>query len=325
MPPTATQRALPRRFAAPRARAPRWMIAAGMLAAFVSAARTSQAQSLEDAELLNPRELHATVMYGHDAWDQYWEGGLRRSNGNVGTVSTSSVTVTGAVGVTKRLTVLAALPYVWTDASQGVLHGMSGRQDLSLMAKYRVMNPLIGGRARLKVLAVAAAATPTSDYTPDFLPMSIGLHSKHVSARAAAHLQDRTGWFFDGYAERQWRSNVTLDRASYYTDGQLFESNEVAMPDVAQYRATLGWQSGPWCIPIGFTEQRTLGGGDIRRQDMPFVSNRMNSTTAHAELMYFLPGVSNLRLDLGAAHTLRGRNVGQSTMIMTGLTYALHL
>ena len=107
--------------------------------------------------------------------------------------------------------------------------------------------------------------------------------------------------------------------------GYGLESNEVAMPDVAQYRATLGWQSGPWCIPVGFTEQRTLGGGDIRRQDMPFVSNRMNYTTAHAELMYFLPGVSGLRLDLGAAHTLRGRNVGQSTMIMTGFTYALHL
>jgi hypothetical protein len=65
--------------------------------------------------------------------------------------------------------------------------------------------------------------------------------------------------------------------------------------------------------------------GDIRRQDMPFVSNRMNYTAAHAELMYFLPGVSNLRLDLGASRTLSGRNVGRSTSFMTGFTYALHL
>jgi hypothetical protein len=166
---------------------------------------------------------------------------------------------------------------------------------------------------------------PTSDYTPDFLPMSIGLHSKSLTARAAAHLQDRTGWFFDGFAERMWRSNVTLDRSSYYTDGQWIESNEVAMPDVAEYRGTLGWQRGAWCVPVGFTFQRTLGGGDIRRQDMPFVSNRMNFTAAHAEVMYFLPGLSGLRLDLGAAHVLSGRNVGQSTTIMTGLTYAFHL
>jgi hypothetical protein len=275
--------------------------------------------------MLQRREVHATVMYGSDSWSEYWEGTLQRSNGNVGTVTTHSIAVNAGVGVTSRLTVLGSLPYVWTEASQGVLHGMSGRQDFTLLAKYRVANPLIAGRARLKLLAVGGVSTPTSDYTPDFLPMSIGLHSKSAITRLAAHLQDRTGWFVDGYAERVWRSNVTLDRSAYYTDGRYFETNEVAMPDVAMYRGTLGWQRGAWCVPVGLTAQRTLGGGDIRRQDMPFVSNRMNATTAHAELMYFLPGVSNLRLDLGAARTLTGRNVGRSTSFMTGFTYALHL
>jgi hypothetical protein len=122
-----------------------------------------------------------------------------------------------------------------------------------------------------------------------------------------------------------WRSNVTLDRAAYYTDGQYMETNEVSMPDVAMYRGTIGWQRGRWCIPVGLSAQRTLGGGDIRRQDMPFVSNRMNYTMGQVEVMYFLPGVSGLRLDVGAARTLNGRNVGQSTSIMTGFTYALHL
>ena len=288
-------------------------------------ARAASAQNLEDAEMLRRHEVHASVMYGSDSWSEYWEGTLRRSNGNVGTVTTHSVAAHLGIGVTERLTVIGALPYVWTEASQGVLHGMSGRQDFTLLAKYRVANPLIAGRARLKVLAVGGVTTPTSDYTPDFLPMSIGLHSKSAITRLAAHLQDRTGWFADGYAERVWRSNVTLDRGSYFTDGQYLETNEVAMPDVAMYRATLGWQRGAWCVPVGLTAKRTLGGGDIRRQDMPFVSNRMNATMAHAEVMYFLPGVSNLRLDLGAAHTIAGRNVGRSTSFMTGFTYALHL
>jgi hypothetical protein len=283
------------------------------------------AQTLEDAELLKPRELTATVLYGHDAWSQYWEGDRKRSNDNIGTLTTSSVTTTAGYGVSQSLTLFASLPYVSTEASEGVLHGMSGRQDLTLMAKYRVLNPLIGGRARLKVLAVGAAGLPTSDYTPDFLPMSIGLHSKSLTARAAAHLQDRTGWFFDGFGERVFRSNVTLDRPAYYTNGQLFQTSEVEMPDVAMYRGTIGWQQGRWCIPVGMTVQRTLGGGDIRRQDMPFVSNRMDFTMGHVELMYFLPGASGLRLDLGAAHVFNGRNVGQSTTIMTGFTYALHL
>jgi hypothetical protein len=295
------------------------------LALTLGGARAVCAQTLEDAEMLQRHEVHATAMYATDSWSEYWEGTLQRSNGNIGTVTTRSIDVNVGIGVTDRLTVIGSLPYVRTDASQGVLHGMSGRQDLTLLAKYRVANPLIAGRARLKVLAVGGVSTPTSDYTPDFLPMSIGLHSKSAITRLAAHLQDRTGWFFDGYAERVWRSNVTLDRSAYYTDGQYYETNEVAMPDVAMYRGTLGWQRGAWCVPVGLTTQRTLGGGDIRRQDMPFVSNRMNATTAHAELMYFLPFASNLRLDLGAARTLAGRNVGRSTSFMTGFTYALHL
>ena len=316
---------LPRRRSAVRAPSPRLLGLATAAALSLLTARAASAQNLEDAEMLKRREVHATVMYGSESWDEYWEGTLQRSNGNVGTVTTRSVAAHLGVGVTERLTVIGALPYVWTGASQGVLHGMSGRQDFTLLAKYRVANPLVAGRARLKLLAVGGVTTPTSDYTPDFLPMSIGLHSKSAITRIAAHLQDRSGWFFDGYAERVWRSNVTLDRSAYFTDGQYFETNEVSMPDVAKYRGTLGWQRGPWCIPVGLTAQRTLGGGDIRRQDMPFVSNRMNATLAHAELMYFLPGVSNLRLDLGAARTITGRNVGRSTSFMTGFTYALHL
>ena len=288
-------------------------------------APTLRAQTLEDAEMLQSREVHATAMYGRDSWDQYWEGSLKRTNGNIGTVTTRTITGTIGYGVTSALTVLASLPYVSTEASQGVLHGMSGRQDVTLMAKYRAINAMVAERARLKVLAVAGAGIPTADYTPDFLPMSIGLHSRQIMGRAAAHLQDRTGWFVDGYAERVWRSNVQLDRSTYFTDGQFVASNEVVMPDVSDYRATVGFQNARWCIPVGLTDQHTLGGGDIRRQDMPFVSNRMDFTMGHAEVMYFLPGVSGLRLDLGVMHTLRGRNVGQSTTIMTGFTYALHL
>lgn len=292
--------------------------------AVLSLATPVTAQTLEDAEMLRSREMHTTAMYGRDTWDQYWEGSLKRANGNIGTVTTRTITGTIGYGINERLTVLASLPYISTDASQGVLHGQSGRQDLTLMAKYRVISVMVADRARLKVLAVGGAGIPTADYTPDFLPMSIGLHSRRLMGRAAMHLQDRTGWFVDGYAERMWRSNVTLDRGTYYTDGQYIASNEVLMPDVANYRATIGFQNAQWCIPVGLTEQRTLGGGDIRRQDMPFVSNRMDFTMGHAEVMYFLPGVAGLRVNVGAMHTLRGRNVGQSTTIMTGLTYAFH-
>lgn len=264
-------------------------------------------------------------MYSRDSWSQYWEGERKRSNDNIGTLTTRSMAVHVGYGINERLTVIAGLPYVWTEASQGVLHGMEGPQDLSLIVKYRLANPLVAGRVRAKVVAVVGASTPTSDYNPDFLPLSIGSQSRAATTRLASHIQDRTGWFLDGYASRLWRANVTLDRPAYFTNGRLFQTNEVEMPDVARYRGAIGWQRGRWCVPVGMTSQQTLGGGDIRRQDMPFVSNRMNYTMGHAEVMYFVPGVTGLRLDVGAARVLSGRNVGESTSIMTGFTYAVRL
>ncbi|MDP1860480.1 MAG: hypothetical protein Q8K82_17515 [Gemmatimonadaceae bacterium] len=283
----------------------------------------AEAQTLDDGLTIRRREFRLGMEYGHDAWDKYWEGALKRENGNIGTLTTQSVTATAIYGVTDRLTLLAALPYVRTEASQGVLHGMKGRQDLTMAAKFRLVSTTLSTRARLSALVVAGAGMPTSDYTPDFLPLSIGSASRRALTRVALHLQDRSGFFVDGSVGRTWRSKVTLDRPAYFTNGQLFLSNEVEMPGVSDYMLSAGLQRGRLCIPIGISEQRTLGGGDIRRQDMPFVSNRMNFTRMHARVMYTLPTAVPLIVHVGAIETLRGRNVGQSTTIVGGMTYVV--
>ena len=40
---------------------------------------------------------------------------------------------------------------------------------------------------------------------------------------------------------------------------------------------------------LSFAQQRTQGGGDIRRQDMPFVSNRMDFSKLGGMVMYPIP------------------------------------
>lgn len=291
----------------------------------VAGAHSLAAQTLDDGIMLAPHQLRTSVMYGREQWDQYWEGALKRTNGNVGTVTTRTISWMGAYGLTNRVSLVATLPYVRTEASQGVLSGMQGRQDLTVAVKYRLLQTTVAGRAALRVLAVGGLASPTSDYTPDFLPLSIGLHDRRALARAGVYARDRTGWFLDAWGGHVWRSNVRLDRTAYYTNGQLIESSEVAMPDLFNYSASVGFQRGPLCIPVGISAQRTLGGGDIRRQDMPFVSNRMDFTRVHAEVMYFLPMLPSVQVGLGAEHTLHGRNVGQSTMLTAGFTHVLHL
>jgi len=79
-----------------------------------------------------------------------------------------------------------------------------------------------------------------------------------------------------------------------------------------------GYQRGRLCIPVSLSQQRTLGGGDIRRQDMPFVSNRMNFVKLGALVMY-------RGIRLGTSRILSGRNVGQATTLTGGLFYTFHL
>ena len=117
------------------------------------------------------------------------------------------------------------------------------------------------------------------------------------------------------------RGNVTLDRPSYYTDGALYLTNQVQMPSVADLYAGAGYIRNGLETKLSLVVQNTLGGGDIRRQDMPFVSNRMNFTRVEALAMYYLPPARRLALRASVTRTIAGRNVGESTTLLAGVLY----
>jgi len=95
------------------------------------------------------------------------------------------------------------------------------------------------------------------------------------------------------------------------------------MSDVFDCTVSAGYRNGRLHIPISVVQQYTLGGGDIRRQDMPFVSNRMNFVRVDGLVSYALP--ANLAIRLGVARVVSGRNVGQSTTLTGGLLYTFHI
>jgi hypothetical protein len=282
------------------------------------------AQTLEDGVMMRGKALCTGFLYTHESWDHYWEGTLKRDNGNIGTLTTQSVAWFGNYGITDRLNVIAMVPYVWTGASQGVLMGQDGFQDMTLAAKFRLLQTAFTSRGSLNAIVVGSLGAPTSDYTPDFYPLSIGSASRRAALRTIMHFDAAQGWFLTGSAAYTWRGNVTLDRVSYFTDGQLYLTDEVAMPDVFDYTVSAGYRKGPIEVPITFSQQTTLGGGDIHRQDMPFVSNRMNASRVEGLAMYYLPKVRNLSVHLGASYTFNGRNVGQATSLTAGLLYLFH-
>jgi hypothetical protein len=71
--------------------------------------------------------------------------------------------------------------------------------------------------------------------------------------------------------------------------------------------------------------QHMTSGGDIRRQDAPFVSNRMNALRVGGVVMYPLPKLAPLAVRASYAHTVSGRNVGQSHTVSFGLVYRFAL
>ena len=279
------------------------------------------AQTIDDGIMMAKRDLFTGDFYTYETWDQYWEGTLKRENGNIGALTTQTNSWYANYGVTDRLNVIALVPYVWTEASQGVLHGMQGFQDITVAGKFSMMEKPSTKAGLLRAIAVLSAGIPLTDYTPDFAPLSIGTGSKRAAGRFTFHVQSIPGWYVTGSTAYTWRATVTLDRPFYYTDGQLFMTNEVDMPNVFDYAVSGGYTRRGLMTRVTYSQQRTLGGADIRRQDMPFVSNRMNFSKVGAMVMAPLPKVRSLAAQFAFDYTADGRNVGQATAITGGLFY----
>ena len=296
-------------------------LALRVAAALALLAGPLHAQTVDDALMLAKRELLTGNIYAHDTWDTYWEGTLKRQNGNIGEITTSTNVWYANYGLTDRLNVLGTVPYVWTKASQGVLHGSQGFQDVALSAKYRVFEASRSGVGTLRGFAVGSAGVPMTNYNNELLPLSIGTRSKQVSARGTLNYQSEPGWFVNGTAAYNWRADAQLDRPYFYTNDEFVMSDTVDMPNTTDYMMSGGMMTRRLMVAGFYSQMVTLGGGDIRRQDMPFLSNRMNTSRAGAMGMVPMPFHPSLQVQFAFARTLTGRNVGQSTTMTLGLLY----
>lgn len=291
---------------------------------FVSLAVSARAQTIDDGIMVAKRSLFTGDVYGRESWDHYWEGALKRENGNVGTVTTQTNVWYANYGVTNRLNVLAMVPYIWTDASQGVLHGSQGFQDLTVAAKWNFLERPSTKAGALRTFAVLSAGIPLTNYNIELLPLSIGTKSSRLSGRFTANVQTSPGWYVNGSTAYTWRSNTTLDRPYFFTDDEFVMSDQVNMPNLFDYVLHLGYMKNGLNTHFAFSQQQTLGGGDIRRQDMPFPSNRMNFTKLGGMVMYPVPKLEALAFQVSYAYTATGRNVGQANSLTIGALYTFN-
>jgi Putative MetA-pathway of phenol degradation len=281
------------------------------------------AQTLTDWLIMPKKDFCTGILYTSDQWKDYWEGSLKRDNQNIGTITTTHITWFGNYGLTDKINIIAMLPYIKTSASGGTLTGLEGIQDLTLGVKYNLVKKEIG-RGNFSAFGVGSFSTPLTHYTPDLLPLSIGMASTTVSGRLTANYILNSGWYANASAGYVWRNNVSLDRPSYFTDGTIYYTNQVWMPNQITAIYSIGYYKNALQTEINLTSQNTLGGGDIRRQDMPFVSNRMNFLKVGAVVMYYLPKPKGLAVRAQFSYTVSGINVGQATALTGGLFYTFH-
>ncbi len=282
--------------------------------------KQSTAQTDIDGLMMEKHFFCVGPTAGFSTWKKYWEGTNKRENLNIGKVTTSSFMLMGNYGITSKLNVLFGLTYIKTKASAGQLPGQKGLQDLSFFIKWQAWQKHLW-KGELKTMLIGGYSLPVSDYTPDLLPLSIGLRSKNTQIRLLLDYQ-RGNWFATASGTYIHRSNITLDRNTYYTT-QMHYTNEVKMPDMTMFDFRAGYRSETWIIEAIANKRTTIGGFDISKNNMPFASNKMNATTIGMHIKYETNFINGLSFVADGSTTVAGRNVGQSNYFGGGIFYIM--
>lgn len=271
---------------------------------------------------MHKSNLCSGVFYSHDQWKNYWEGTLNRENKNLGNVSNSNVAAMFNYGISNKLNVIASLPFVWTKASAGTLTGMSGIQDLTVGVKYKAWEKKMG-KGNFSVHGIGGFSLPMTNYVADFLPLSIGVHSQTLFGKAMLQYVLPNNLFVSVNGSYTARKNIKIDRTSYYAGDKLINSSEVALPDMVGLHARVGYYINRWGAVAIYEQMNSTSGFDIRRNDMPFPSNKMNAKRIGFWGSYRIKKANDLQIVVTLMQTIAGRNVGQSTAMMLGVAYIL--
>jgi hypothetical protein len=280
------------------------------------------AQTDIDAIMMSKNNFCFGAVYQYSSWKEYWEGDFKRENLNLGTVSTKSVGIMGNYGVSDKLNVLFSIPYVETNASAGTMKGQKGIQDLSLTIKYMPLEKTIG-QSTYSLYALGSYSVPTSNYSADYLPLSLGLQSKTTSLRLMGDYQ--RGHFFTTFSGAYIkRANITIDRNAYLTD-EIHYTNKVDMPDAISVNFRAGYRSNILIAEFVIDNWVTQSGGfDITKNNMPFPSNTMNALKYGVNSKYTFKKMPELSLVGGFNYVVEGKNVGKSNTYYGGVFYVIN-
>ncbi|MBN8678591.1 MAG: hypothetical protein J0M29_10225 [Chitinophagales bacterium] len=284
----------------------------------LTAGLSLSAQSPTDGLMMPQGQLCILGQYTNSQWENYWQGETKRSNSNLGKVSTQSAMLMANYGITSNLNVMLGLPYVWTGSTKSYITGQKGLQDLSLFLKYQILEREALGGA-FKIQTTGGLSTPVSNYTNDLMPFSIGVHSKTASLRGIVNYTANFGLYVTAEVGHTWRSNVTVDRDSYLFHDELVESDEMPVPNVLDYSARIGYIKSRLQAEVWYDAFTGLTGDDIRYNEAPQATNKMAAGQVGVFAKYFI--TKRFAPLASVSQVLSGRNAGESLTWAAGFTY----
>lgn len=288
---------------------------------FILTSCVAFSQSFTDAEVMGKREVCLAAMYGHDSWDTYYEADIKRTNGNIGTLTRQTTLAAAVYGISSKLTLIAMLPYMHVAPSQGTMTSSSGFQDATVGLKYKL--PILDKGISLSAFIMSFGSTPTSNYNTELGPMSLGANCNEWANRLMLEVRHHgSGVFFRPWVSYHMRGMCTLERTYYFTD-EGYYSDQVNVPDQWQMALTLGsrFLDNNLRIEASLMKIESIGGADIRRYEMPFPGTGMDATTVSGLVQYYPKFLPALGVQVSYMQVIDGRNMGISTAWTTGLMY----
>jgi len=282
------------------------------------------AQTSTDALMMNKKEICFAFMYDQGNWDQYWEGTSLISNENIGTFTRNTYMPMIVYGITGKLNVMLALPYVKTLSDGGQLAGVQGFQDVNIGVKYEIIRKEIEKHS-FSALAVGQFGTPMTNYLSDYMPYSLGLGTQELTGRVIGLYEFKKMIYVRASAAYVWRGQTEVERPYYYANGSYY-TTFMDVPSAVNYQAALGGLilKNSLRLEASYTVLNCLNGDDIRRWNMPQPTNKMEVSQVGFFAQYYFKNIEPLkRFSLMASYNqvVDGRNMGKSTNIGGGITY----
>jgi hypothetical protein len=292
-----------------------------VLAVVLSICVTSNAQTPWDEVMMGKGEICTALIYEHSSWNQYWEGTYLRENANIGTFTRQTAMPMVAMGLTKKINIIASLPYISTNASGGTQAGQSGFQDISISAKVDWLQKKVGN-GRLLFLTNAHFSTPVGNYLSDYMPFSLGVGATEIGLRGIGGYKMDNGLIFRAALAYLWRGQTEVERDYYYENGSVY-SPYMNVPEALNFHAAIGY----WAFDNRLRMEATymslncLTGDDIRSYNRPQPTNKTEVSQVGGWVQYFIKSDQGLGALAYFNQTLSGRNMGKATTIGIGLTY----